>query len=129
MAQSIVENFKGSYMELSQSGKGIHVFCKGKLLDNLIKPSEGIEIYKSNRYIALTGDVGDGSYFPISNQLLDKQEELDKLYKKWTQDKVSIKSQIKAFKRPILSQEGHLNDLSLSEILDTMEKTNSKAGS
>jgi len=127
MAESIVEAFTGTYMELSQSGQGIHIFCKGNLLDNVIKPSEGIEIYKSNRYIALTGDVGDGSYFPISNQLLDKQAELDKLYKKWTQDKVSIRSQIKDFQSLILSQEGHLNGLSLSEILDTMEKTNSKA--
>lgn len=72
MAESIVEAFTGTYMELSQSGQGIHIFCKGTLLDNLIKPSEGIEIYKSNRYIALTGDVGGGSYFPVSNQLLDK---------------------------------------------------------
>ena len=129
MAESIVEAFTGTYMELSQSGQGIHIFCKGNLLDNLIKPSEGIEIYKHNRYIALTGDVGDGSYFPISNQLLDKQEVLDELYKKWTQDKVSIKSQIKDFKSLILSQDGYLNDLSLAEILDTMEKTNSKARS
>lgn len=129
MAESIVEAFTGTYMELSQSGQGIHIFCKGKLLDNIIKPSEGIEIYKSNRYIALTGDIGDGSYFPISNLLLDKQAELDKLYKTWTQDKVSIRSQIKDFQSLVLSQEGHLNDLSLTEILDTMEKTNSKARS
>jgi primase-polymerase (primpol)-like protein len=129
MAKEIVEAFKGTYMELSQSGEGIHIFCKGKLLDNIIRPSEGIEIYKNNRYIALTGDVGKGDYFPISNQLLDKQEELDVLYKKWVQEGKSIKSHKKDFKRLISNQYSHLKDLSLSEILETMERTNSKAKS
>lgn len=129
MAESIVESFTGTYMELSQSGEGIHIFCKGKLLDNIIRPSEGIEIYKNNRYIALTGDVGKGDYFPISNQLLDKQEELDVLYKKWVQEGKSIKSHKKDFKRLISNQYSHLKDLSLSEILETMERTNSKAKS
>lgn len=127
MGKEIVESFKGSYMELSQSGEGIHIFCKGKLLDNVIKPSEGIEIYKNNRYIALTGDVGKGDYFPISNQLLDKQEDINRLYKKWAQGEPSIQSDTRKYKQEPSNYDSRLDSLYLNEILRTMEKTNRKA--
>lgn len=127
MAKDIVEAFKGTYMEISQSGEGIHIFCKGEIADNLIRPSDGIEIYKDDRYIALTGNIGDGRYFPISNRLLDKQEELDILYKKWAQEKISIRSQLQDFKRPNMTFNGLFHNLSTSEILETMARTNVKA--
>jgi primase-polymerase (primpol)-like protein len=127
MAKDIVEAFKGTYMELSQSCQGIHIFCKGKIADNLIRPSHGIEIYKNNRYIALTGNVGDGRYFPISNRILDKQEELDKIYKKWAQEKPSIQSYIRDYQYESLNYDSRLEELSLDEILATMERTNKKA--
>lgn len=129
MAREIVEAFKGSYMEISQSRQGIHIFAKGSLPENLILPSEGIEIYKDNRYIALTGNVGNGIHFPISSQLLDKQDELNKLNNKWTQEKPSIKKQIDKFKNIENKFTVYFNDLSLFEILKTMERTNSKARS
>lgn len=127
MAKDIVEAFKGTYMELSQSCQGIHIFCKGKIADNLIRPSDGIEIYKNNRYIALTGNVGDGRYFPISNRILDKQEALDKIYKKWAQEKPSIQSYIRDYQYESLNYDSRLEELSLDEILATMERTNRKA--
>ena len=127
MAKDIVEAFKGTYMEISQSGQGIHIFCKGEIADNIIRPSDGIEIYKDNRYIALTGNVGDGRYFPISYKLLDKQEELDKLYKKWAQEKLSIRNQLQDFKRPNMTFNVQFHNLSTSEILETMARTNVKA--
>ena len=34
-AREIVEDFSGTYMELSQSEKGIHIFCKGDIPRNL----------------------------------------------------------------------------------------------
>ena len=51
-----------------------------------------------NGYIALTGNVGDETYFPISNKLLDKENEINTLYKKWTQEKPSIKTKIEDYK-------------------------------
>ena len=57
MAKEVVESFTGTYMELSQSGKGIHIFVQGTIPDNLNLSSRGIEIYKKNRYIALTGKI------------------------------------------------------------------------
>lgn len=74
MAKEVVENFAGTYMEISQSGRGIHIFAKGTIPNNLNLSSRGIEIYKNNRYIALTGNIGDESFFPRSNKLLKKED-------------------------------------------------------
>lgn len=127
MAKEIIENFAGTYMELSQSVKGIHIFAQGTITDNLNLSSQGIEIYKKNRYIALTGNIGDGFFFPRSNKLLDKENELTKLYKKWTQEKPSTLKQIREYRYEPLNKLSRLDDLSLDEILATMERTNRKA--
>jgi len=127
MAKEVVENFAGTYMEISQSGKGIHIFAKGAIPNNLNLSSRGIEIYKKNRYIALTGNIGDGSFFPRSNKLLEKEDELNKLYKKLTQEKASTLKQIREYKYESLNKFSRLDDLSLDEILATMERTNRKA--
>ncbi|WP_029451034.1 hypothetical protein [Clostridium algidicarnis] len=127
MAKEVVENFAGTYMEVSQSGKGIHIFVQGTIPDNLNLSSRGIEIYKKNRYIALTGNLGDGSFFPRSNKLLENEDELNKLYKKWTQEKASTLKQIREYKYKPLNKISRLDDLSLDEILTTMERTNRKA--
>ena len=127
MAKEIIESFTGTYMELSQSGKGIHIFVQGTIPNNLNLSSRGIEIYKKNRYIALTGNIGDGSFFPRSNKLLEKEDELNKLYKKWTQEKASTLKQIREYNYEPLNKFSRLDDLSLDEILVTMERTNRKA--
>lgn len=71
-AKSIVERFRDTYMELSQSGTGIHIFVKGNV-PTAVKKAE-IEIYSSKRYCAMTGN----SLRPI--EVADYQEELSKLY-------------------------------------------------
>ncbi|MBU3219968.1 hypothetical protein [Clostridium algidicarnis] len=127
MAKEIIEKFTGTYMELSQSGKGIHIFVKGAIPKNLNLSSQGIELYKNNRYIALTGDIGDGNFFPRSNELLEKEDELKKLYRKWAQEKPSTLKQIKEYRHEPLNDSSRLDNLSLDEILETMERTNRKA--
>lgn len=71
-AKSIVERFRDTYMELSQSGTGIHIFVKGNV-PTAVKTKE-IEIYSSKRYCAMTGN----SLRPI--EVADYQTELSKLY-------------------------------------------------
>ncbi|WP_313757906.1 hypothetical protein [Tissierella sp.] len=127
MAKEIIESFTGTYMELSQSGKGIHIFVQGTIPDNINLSSRGIEIYKKNRYIALTGNIGDGSFFPRNNKLLEKEGELKILYKKWTQEKASTLKQIREYKYEPLNKFSRLDDLTLEEILTTLERTNRKA--
>ena len=127
MAEEIIKDFSGTYMEISQSGQGIHIFAKGSLENNLNLSSKGIEIYKNNRYIALTGDMGDGKFFPTSNNLLDKDLEIERLYKKWTQEKPSTIKQLIEYRQKATNQVYSLDNLSLDEILATMERTNDKA--
>ena len=77
---NIVSEFTGalrSYTELSQSGAGIHIICKGSL------PGEGnrhenVEMYDSGRYFAMTGDI-IGNFFQIS----DGSENIKPLYEKY----------------------------------------------
>ena len=125
--KAIIDKFKGTYMELSQSRSGIHIFLKGNIKDNLIRPSDGIEIYHKNRYIALTGDTGDGRYFPISNVLLDKNKDINELIEKWTQKKPSTLRQIREYRYEPIDNFSRVDDLSVDEILATMERTNRKA--
>lgn len=139
-AKKIVEIFKGIYMELSQSGKGIHIFLKGSISKNMNLQNLGIEMYKDNRYIALTGDLGADKYFSSSNLLLNKDKEIKELYiyckdedKKRFKEKDEIntergreKSLLKELNSPVnISSMNKVPDV--NTILDTMNRTNSLA--
>lgn len=71
-AKEIVERFYDTYMELSQSGTGIHIFVQGGVPTSI--KTDKIEIYSSKRYCAMTGN----SLRMI--EVANYQEELDKLY-------------------------------------------------
>lgn len=53
-ALSIIELFRNSYIEYSQSGKGLHIICKGVISAAYKKE---IEVYSHSRYMAFTGNV------------------------------------------------------------------------
>lgn len=71
-AKEILARFRDTYMELSQSGTGVHIFCKGGV-PTAVK-TDKIEVYSSKRYCAMTGN----SIRPM--EVADYQEELNKLY-------------------------------------------------
>jgi putative DNA primase/helicase len=50
--QLIYSNFN-SYSELSPSGKGLHIICKGEVPAG--RKREKIEVYSSGRYFTFTG--------------------------------------------------------------------------
>ena len=79
IAQSIIEAFHGSYMELSQSQQGVHIFCKGRVPGNLNSQINGVEIYQENHCIAMTGDV-DSRHLKGSKSLINYDKELNQLY-------------------------------------------------
>lgn len=54
-AREVVGMFPNSFIERSQSGRGIHIICKGKI-PRAVKRAE-IEIYGSGRFCTLTGDA------------------------------------------------------------------------
>lgn len=103
-------------IEISQSGKGLHIFAKGEITDNFNNQIEKVEMYQNNRCIAMTGNSVAGTL----NNIIDKQKEIDKYYECFAPKK-SIREQIKAYQSD--------NDLlpDTPTIIETMCKHNTKA--
>lgn len=74
-ASVIIDMFAGSYMEYSQSGKGLHIICKGCI--PAAYKSAHIEIYNVGRYGALTFDAYEAS------EPQDAQRQLDELCRRF----------------------------------------------
>jgi len=72
-AQKIIEDF-GSYTEISPSGRGVHIIISGKKEGNKCRKDK-IEIYDSERYFTVTGNV-----LNEHGGIEERQEQLDKLY-------------------------------------------------
>jgi len=51
-----------SYAEISPSGSGIHILCKGQLPEGKKRDSNiGLEMYSEKRYFTVTGNIVPGS--------------------------------------------------------------------
>lgn len=74
-AKSIMRRFKDTYMELSQSGQGVHIFCYGGV-PNAVK-TNAIEIYSKTRFCAMTGKCIN------KKEVVNCQEELQKLFEEY----------------------------------------------
>ena len=74
----------GSYVELSPSGTGIHMYVKGKWKEtggrknNKIGADMAIEVYPSKRYFTVTGNA-----FGKAKVLTENQELLDEIYNRY----------------------------------------------
>lgn len=53
-----------SYNEISMSGKGIHIICKGELPTGQ-RRKNNVEMYSSGRYFAMTGNIYNEKYCDI----------------------------------------------------------------
>lgn len=53
-----------SYAEISKSGDGIHIICKGKLPDGSRRKG-GVEMYSEGRYFICTGNIYNTAYMKI----------------------------------------------------------------
>ena len=52
--------FAGAAIEVSQSGEGLHIFTRGQVPEGFTgRLHDGIECYRSGRFVALTGNCGD----------------------------------------------------------------------
>lgn len=54
-----------SYTEISKSGSGIHIICKGTLPDGA-RRKDGIEMYSQGRYFICTGNLYNAKYDAIN---------------------------------------------------------------
>jgi putative DNA primase/helicase len=89
MAKEIINQMQ-SYTEISPSGTGLHVICKGHLPDREGRKDTllGLEMYDTARYFTVTGNVfcdEDGIAYPLR----ECTAELDAIHKKYlTHDQV-----------------------------------------
>ena len=116
MREKFCRDFQDTYIETSQSGKGLHIFAKGEIADNFNNQIDKVEMYKNNRCIAMTGNSVAGT----SNNIIDKQSEID-IYYECFAPKKSIREQIRAYQ----SDNDTLPDV--PTIIETMCKHNRKA--
>jgi primase-polymerase (primpol)-like protein len=58
-AADLVAHFRGTYMERSQSGKGLHIICRGRVSRSFKRSDLGLEVYDDKRFCAMTGN-GNG---------------------------------------------------------------------
>ena len=56
----------GSYAEISKSGSGLHIICKGKLPSGARRKG-GVEMYSSGRYFICTGNIYNKNYSRITD--------------------------------------------------------------
>ena len=80
MRERFFRDFHDTYIETSQSGKGLHIFVKGEIAQNFNNQVEKVEMYQENRCIAMTGNIYKFNDF-VAEKVLLKQKELDKYYK------------------------------------------------
>lgn len=83
VAQQLIKAFPGAYVEVSQSGRGLHIIGRGVPPSHSCKNlTYGLELYHTDRFVALTGTHAQGdpdadvsanlpwlvsSYFPPSS--------------------------------------------------------------
>lgn len=115
MREKFFRDFYDTYIEISRSDKGLHIFAKGEIADNFNNQIEKVEMYQNNRCIAMTGNSIDG----ISNNIIDKQSEIDSTY--CFAPKKSVREQIRA------SQSDNDTLPDIPKIIETMCKHNRKA--
>lgn len=70
--QNIYNEFLDTYSELSPSGKGLHIICKGSIPQGRRRGK--VEMYSSQRFMTMTGNVYNNA--PITEQ----QHKLDNLF-------------------------------------------------
>lgn len=92
-AKDLIERLQ-SYTEISPSGNGIHILCKGKLPDREGRRDSmlGLEMYDQARYFTVTGNVycdEEGHAYPLR----DCTEELDAIHRQYLthEDAVQVK--------------------------------------
>jgi putative DNA primase/helicase len=110
LARNIINQFKDCYIEISQSGGGIHIICKGEIT-SAIKTAQ-VEIYGEKRYIAITAKA----IFPGEPQ--DKQSEVNQLWS-WL-DKQRNGKQEQRKERP---QFDYSCSMSAQEIIDRASRS------
>jgi len=114
-----LNDFNDTYREVSQSGRGVHIFTKGTIAKNFNNQIEKVEMYQENRCIAMTGNILKFGSMTVRT-IKPKQKELDKYYKLFA-PKDSIKEAIRNYQR----MDNRLPDC--NEVIEIMCRYNTRA--
>jgi putative DNA primase/helicase len=69
-----------SYTEISPSGTGIHIICKGKLPEGGRRSQEyGLEMYDTGRFFTVTGNILDDAHCDVE----DRTEQVARIHEKY----------------------------------------------
>lgn len=93
---NFLNDFNDTYQEVSQSGRGVHIFAKGVIAKNFNNQIEKVEMYQENRCIVMTGNIQRFGSMTV-RRIEPKQKELDKYYKLFA-PKDSIKEAIRHYR-------------------------------
>lgn len=95
----LIDEFVGaldSYTEISQSGQGIHIICKGVLPQGQRRKGN-IEMYDNVRFFAMTGNIYEGHC-----ALHDRTQEIKALHEKYLQPSYTFQKESKEERRVTL---------------------------
>lgn len=110
-AMQIVAHMQ-SYTEISPSGTGYHIICKGKLPDKGRKKGF-IEMYEEKRYFTMTGNVQGGL-----REIFDRTEEVKEIYYKYFGESDEQQSKV----IPIMPNCESMDDDSIIDLLFQREE-------
>ena len=96
VASEIIALFPDQFIEISQSGSGIHIITKGTITRNFKNTKTDVEMYASKRFVSMTGHaLQKGS---VSNT----QSSVDKVFEKYKTPervKASVRSEISSLQK------------------------------
>ncbi len=75
---NVLNDFNATYKEMSVSKNGLHIFAKGNISKSINNQNEHIEMYKSNKCIAMKGNSIDEQ-----KEIVDMSEMIKKYYDKY----------------------------------------------
>ena len=108
-----ITNTLNSYTEISQSGTGIHVLCRGQLPEGR-RRKEPVEMYETGRYFCMTGNVIDDARMDIE----ERTDELADVHEKYINVKNPGKSEQKQSKSvsetPVFVSDDELIEIALN---------------
>ena len=97
-----------SYTEISPSGTGVHILCKGQLPEGKKRDSNiGLEMYSEKRYFTVTGNVVPGSPRCVE----ERSDELMSIHEEYLGDKGNsiIQTKEREQKEKVLKQDEQIN--------------------
>lgn len=97
-AENIIRLFSNSYVELSQSGEGIHILTIGTIPRCFKNSKNGIEMYNDKRFVAFTGQAVN----PIEPN--NEQKSIDVIFDRYATKKAEY-SQIEAVRHDVTLSE------------------------